>query len=167
MLIASRVEFLSMILLIVYVGAIAILFLFVVMLFNLNPADEAEEGVEETNGVGSKFSFFFAILFTYYSVLQVHFGDKPKFIIRDVTDFAKTFDYFSNDALLFNQRLYGEDAFLFLLSGMLLLVSMVGAIVLAMSTLESLEVKSSTRQAFIFLVSLENGESFLRPSGNF
>jgi NADH:ubiquinone oxidoreductase subunit 6 (subunit J) len=41
LLLSIRVEFLSMILLIVYIGAIAILFLFVIMLLNINAPQPA------------------------------------------------------------------------------------------------------------------------------
>jgi NADH-quinone oxidoreductase subunit J len=145
LLLSIRVEFLSMILLIVYIGAIAILFLFVIMLLNLKDPQTASFAWTPKTLL---FTLFFATL----SFQGYHFLITGVYVnaYYATTAFAqltgtgqRAYDqadyymrYSLNDVTLFGDLLYTSHAPLFILSSIVLLASMIGAIVLAMSTIE-------------------------------
>lgn len=115
-------DFLGLILIIIYVGAIAILFLFVVMLLNV-----------KTQVLGlTKYFFLFFLLSLFFvtqmyavlskSYLNFHFLDSQFFF----------FESLSNDFFL-SQVLYNYFLLCFLISGLILLVGMIGAIVLTLN----------------------------------
>lgn len=130
----SNAEFLAMTLIIVYVGAVAVLFLFVVMMLNIN-----EVLIKE--GFLKYFPFGF-ILITIF-LLELFF------VIKDVT-LKNTSSSKMNISELLNKGntntesigmfLYTDFFIVFQISGFLLLVAMIGAIVLAKN--ENLNIKS-------------------------
>lgn len=134
-LISIKVEFLAMIFLIIYIGAISILFLFVIMMFNL----------KNLNTESTPTSFYFSTYFYIFLIL-------PKFyfiICNHIENHINNFDFFIMDKpvpcfylLLERQEiidfgfyLYTVFSPLFILIGFILLSAMVGAIVLALSTI--------------------------------
>jgi NADH:ubiquinone oxidoreductase subunit 6 (subunit J) len=150
-----RVEFLSMILLIVYIGAIAILFLFVIMLLNLKDPQTANFS---WNPKSVLFAFFFAFLsFQGYNFLingiyvNAYYNNAAFAGLTGTGQQAlDQADYYLryglNDVTLFSDSLYTHQAPLFLLSSLVLLAAMIGAIVLAMSTIESSFIPNPTRE---------------------
>jgi NADH:ubiquinone oxidoreductase subunit 6 (subunit J) len=145
LLLSIRVEFLSMILLIVYIGAIAILFLFVIMLLNLKDPQTA-------NFSWNPKVVFLTTLIASFSLKGYNFLINGIYVNVYYNNAAFTgligtgqqalnqADYYIryglNDITLFSDLLYTSHAFLFLLSSLVLLAAMIGAIVLAMSTIE-------------------------------
>jgi NADH-quinone oxidoreductase subunit J len=130
-LLSLKIEFLAMIFLIIYIGAIAILFLFVIMMFNLRTITNEPKPT----------SFYFSLFF--YSFILV-----PKFyfcVINQLTSWqtsitspSLTFSLLEKkpvlmDILIFSSNFYTAYAHLFIMLGFVLLTSMVGAIVLALS----------------------------------
>lgn len=121
-------EFISFMLLIVYVGAIAVLFLFVVMMLNIK--------TKITNI--DNFSILpigiliFIILFNQFS-LSIHEFDLLKFQEKNFTLFSWILENntFSNIKVV-GEVLYTYYSLLFLICGLILLVAMIGAIVLTM-----------------------------------
>ena len=115
-------EFLGMILLIVYVGAVAVLFLFVVMMLNIN--------LEEIKSQVKKY-FFSGLFFGFILLAELVFSFSNLDLIRN-----KNVEV-TNDKSLTNTHqigsiIYTDYFFVFQLSGCILLVAMIGAIVLTL-----------------------------------
>ena len=134
LLILMEMEFLSLIFIVVYVGAIAVLFLFVVMMLNVK-ISEVEDEVLQYLPVGGTIGLIF--LFLIFFIIEgdfVSFNGQANSIYLD---WFQQVDVVSNIETL-GQVLYTEYLVYFLLAGVILLVAMVGAIVLTMSTRTSL-----------------------------
>ena len=139
-LILMEMEFLSLIFIVVYVGAIAVLFLFVVMMLNVK-ISEVEDEVLQYLPVGGIIGLIF--LFLIFFIIEgdfVSFNGQANSIYLD---WFQQVDVVSNIETL-GQVLYTEYLVYFLLAGVILLVAMVGAIVLTMST------RTSLRRQLIF-----------------
>ena len=142
-------EFLGMIMLIVYVGAVAVLFLFVVMM--LNVAEQKQSwfrGLKSTHiPVGLIVSIIILL-----EVLVVIGGWKYKanFISTDAITINSNF---SNTHQL-GSVLYTEYIYLFQIAGLILLLSMIGAIVLTYRKREGVK-----RQSYINQISRERKTS--------
>lgn len=129
LLILLHVEFLAMVYVMVYVGAIAVLFLFVVMMlnvrliqFNLNMLKYLPLG-----GIVA-LVFFLEIFIIIKNELDLNKDDK---IDHSYIDWSSNLETITNiDAI--GRLIYTHYFYLFLLSGMILLVAMIGAIVLTM-----------------------------------
>lgn len=131
LLILLEVEFLSMIFLVVYVGAIAVLFLFVVMMLNIK-LTEFNQNLLIYLPIGMIIAFIF--------VFEI-------FLIID-TDLVPLFSYNFADQLQYinwvtkintstnigrlGEVIYTDYFYLLLVAGMILLVAMIGAIVLTL-----------------------------------
>ena len=140
----SNAEFLAMTIVIVYVGAVAVLFLFVVMMLNIN-----EVLIKE--GFLKYFPFGF-ILITIF-LLELFF------VFKDITlkntsssgmNISELLDNGNNNTESIGMFLYTDFFIVFQISGFLLLVAMIGAIVLAKN--ENLNIKS---QKIIYQKSLD------------
>ena len=119
-------EFLGMIMLIVYVGAVAVLFLFVVMM--LNVAQQKNQWFTAKDS--SKHIPIGLIISTliFFEIIIVIGGWKYKPDIFDINN-SLTQTNISNTHSL-GQILYTDYIHVFQISGMILLVAMIGAIVL-------------------------------------
>ena len=169
LLLSIRVEFLSMILLIVYIGAIAILFLFVIMLLNLKDPQKANFSWNLRTALLT--IFFAGLSLKGYNVLITGIYVNAYYNNAAFVDLIGTgqqaldqADYYLryglNDIALFSDLLYTSHAPLFLLSSLVLLTAMIGAIVLAMSTIEA---KLIEKVAFQELNTLKNYSFFFAP----
>lgn len=119
-------EFLAMILLIVYVGAVAVLFLFVVMMLDVDFA-ELRRGALQYAPVGAVIGF---IVLTELVVVFVSSRFSPKLaatVAQPIPDMAKR----TNTQAL-GDVLYTDYVFYFEVAGLVLLVAMIGAIVLTL-----------------------------------
>ena len=119
-------EFLGMIMLIVYVGAVAVLFLFVVMMLNVAQQKNqwfASESSSRHIPVGLIIS---TIIF--FELIIVIGGWKYKPDLFDLNNSINNFSVSNTHSL--GQVLYTDYIHVFQLSGMILLVAMIGAIVL-------------------------------------
>ena len=146
-LLSINVNFLAMIYLIIYIGAIAILFLFVIMMFDLRELQKQSNKINDYSFLSISFSFCFLVLYKFYGLLLDHmatFVDYDKYF----NDFAKIkfeslryfLTYQHTDTLLFGTLLYDYYSYLFLISALILLTSMLGSIILALSTTEEITV---------------------------
>ncbi len=116
-------EFIAMILVIVYVGAVAVLFMFVVMMLDISFAD-LRKGAMQFIPLGLLIGGIMLVeLFTLYHT----WGFAPEAINN--LDAPYVAGQGSNTKAL-GQVLYTEYAFPFQVAGLVLLVSMIGAIVL-------------------------------------
>jgi len=128
-------EFLGMIMLIVYVGAVAVLFLFVVMMLNI---------VEQVTRRSSRKGFINYIsvgsivgVIIFLELLVVIGGWKYKGTFIPLSDININVDL-SNTHVLGN-ILYTDYIHLFQIAGMILLVAMIGAITLTFSKRENIK----------------------------
>jgi len=129
-------ELLAMLLIIVYVGAVAVLFLFVVMMLNINFA-KMKEGLLRHMPLGILVAALLVgeLLFViYWSPL----GQAP--IPLESVASAKT----NTEAI--GNVLYTDYAFLFQLAGLILLVAMIGAIVLTHRQREGVKRQDKQKQ---------------------
>lgn len=142
-LLSLNVNFLAMIYLIIYIGAIAILFLFVIMMFNLRELKQQSTQINDYSFLSISFIFYFLILWKFYSILLdsvITYIEYDKYFY----DFSRTntnsLQYFLTyqhvDTLLFGTLLYEYYSYLFLVAALILLTSMLGSIILALSTTE-------------------------------
>jgi NADH-quinone oxidoreductase subunit J len=119
-------EFLAMILLVVYVGAVAVLFLFVVMMLDVDFA-ELKKGALEYAPIGALVGVILAaelIIVLGGSIFAPKVGTTTA---QPIPDFATR----SNTAAL-GDILYTDYVLYFQIAGMVLLVAMIGAIVLTL-----------------------------------
>ena len=120
-------EFLGMIMLIVYVGAVAVLFLFVVMMFNV-ARQKNELFVKAENSNHIPIGLIVSIII-FFELIIVIGGWKYK--PQVVESFSTVgINLTNSNTHSIGQVLYTDYIHLFQLSGMILLVAMIGAIVL-------------------------------------
>ena len=142
-------EFLGMIMLIVYVGAVAVLFLFVVMM--LNVAQQKNQWFSSDSSskhipIGLIIS---TIIFFELIIVVGGWKYKPELLNNDN---LLTKDSLSNTHSL-GQVLYTDYIHIFQISGMILLVAMIGAIVLTFRQREGVK-----KQSYIKQISRERSE---------
>lgn len=129
LLILLETEFLAMIFLIVYVGAIAVLFLFVIMMLNIKII-ELNENVLRYLPIGS----IIAIIFLFEIFLIIDNDLIPIFSNVEKTYFEE-WEYNINNLTnieVIGILIYTHYFYLFLMSSIILLIAMVGAIVLTL-----------------------------------
>ena len=131
-------EFLAMILVIVYVGAVAVLFLFVVMMLDVNFA-QLREGVQRYAPIGAAVGLILLI--------ELGFVLTGWKIAPDAMSlrFAPTPAHVQNTAAL-GRLLYTDYILPFQLCGLVLLVAMIGAIVLTLRDRQSSRHQTIARQ---------------------
>ncbi len=133
-------EFLAMILLVVYVGAVAVLFLFVVMMLDVDFA-ELKHGALQYAPIGAVVGLILAaeliIVIGGYTLTPEFAGA----ITRPIPPMAVR----SNTAAL-GDLLYTDYVFFFQIAGMILLVAMIGAIVLTLRHKEGIKRQSIPAQ---------------------
>ena len=117
-------EFLAMMLVVVYVGAVAVLFLFVVMMLDINFA-ELRQGFVRYLPIGA------AVVFVLVAELVIIYGGTilASGSAQSIASPAPPIEQVSNTAALGN-IMYTQYFYLFQGAGMVLLVAMIGAIVL-------------------------------------
>jgi NADH-quinone oxidoreductase subunit J len=119
-------EFLGMIMLIVYVGAVAVLFLFVVMMLNVAQQKNQWFLSEESSGHIPIGLIISTVIF--FELIIVIGGWKYKPDLLELNNISVSNELSNTHSL--GAVLYTDYIHIFQLSGMILLVAMVGAIVL-------------------------------------
>ena len=151
-------EFLGMIMLIVYVGAVAVLFLFVVMMLNITEQvtrRSSRKGLINNISVGSIIG-----LIIFLELLVVIGGWKYKDTFTPLSGIK--FNLSNTHAL--GNVLYTDYIHLFQISGMILLMAMIGAITLTFSKRENIKRQSYFNQiqrekdSAVSLVEVESGK---------
>ena len=142
-------EFLGMIMLIVYVGAVAVLFLFVVMMLNVaQQKNQWFAGQQSSRHIPVGFIISMLI---FIEVIIVIGGWKYKPEIFDINNSIAQKTISNTHSL--GQILYTDYIHVFQISGMILLVAMVGAIVLTFRQRSGVK-----RQSYIKQISRERAE---------
>ena len=143
-------EFLGMIMLIIYVGAVAVLFLFVVMMLNVAQQKNQWFSAEKSSKhipIGIIVS-----LLIFFELIIVIGGWKYKPDL--VSAMSLTIDKDTTNTHSIGYVLYTDYIHVFQLSGMILLVAMIGAIVLTFRQRSGVK-----RQSYISQISRERSES--------
>ena len=142
-------EFLGMIMLIVYVGAVAVLFLFVVMMLNVAQQKNqwfAGQATSKHIPVGLIISTLI-----FFEIIIVIGGWKYKPEIFDINNSLANTSLSNTHSL--GQILYTDYIHVFQISGMILLVAMIGAIVLTFRQRSGVK-----KQSYIKQISRERAE---------
>ena len=135
-------EFLGMIMLIVYVGAVAVLFLFVVMMLNVAQQKNqwfAGQATSKHIPVGLIISTLI-----FFEIIIVIGGWKYKPEIFDINNSLANTSVSNTHSL--GQILYTDYIHVFQISGMILLIAMIGAIVLTFREREGVKKQSYLKQ---------------------
>ena len=135
-------EFLGMIMLIVYVGAVAVLFLFVVMMLNVAQQKNQWFASEASSGHIPVGLIISVIIF--FELIIVIGGWKYKPDLFDINNSVNNFSKSNTHSL--GQVLYTDYIHVFQLSGMILLVAMIGAIVLTFRKRTGVKTQSYLKQ---------------------
>ena len=132
LLLIQGVEFLSLLLIIVYVGAIAILFLFVVMMLNI-------KRVEIVGNATRYVPVGFIIGLIFLSIIK----DKVLILNGPMGQWGAKYTEINlttnSNIEVLGDILYTEYAAYFLMSGVVLLIAMIGAIILTISHEEEIK----------------------------
>ena len=153
-------EFLGMIMLIVYVGAVSVLFLFVVMMLNITEQltkRSSRRGLINNISVGSIVG-----VIIFLELMVVVGGWKYKGTFVPLSAINLNLDISNTHAL--GNILYTDYIHLFQISGMILLVAMIGAITLTFSKRENIKRQSyfdqiqREKDSAVSLVEVESGK---------
>lgn len=136
LLILIHVEFLAITFLIVYVGAVAVLFLFVVMMLNIKTI-EINENIIKYLPIGGTIGliFFFELFLIINNGITLILND----FRNTATNMYQYLNWFlsiekNTNIEAIGKLLYTNYASLFIISGLILLLAMLSAIVLTIST---------------------------------
>ena len=135
-------EFLGMIMLIVYVGAVAVLFLFVVMM--LNVAQQKNQWLlSEDSSKHIPIGLIISVLI-FFELIIVIGGWKYRPELFDTGNLNNISEMTNTHSL--GQILYTDFIHVFQISGMILLIAMIGAIVLTFRKREGVKTQSYIKQ---------------------
>lgn len=151
-------EFIAMILVIVYVGAVAVLFLFVVMMLNVN-FEELREGFQKYLGLGLSVATIILaelILAIYWALQNPGKQAQPEHSMASVSQLTNTNSI--------GNLLYTYYAYPFQMAGIILLIAMIGAIVLTHRTRPGVRKQkiahqlARTKEQSVMIVKKKSGE---------
>ena len=142
-------EFLGMIMLIVYVGAVAVLFLFVVMMLNVAQQKNQWFASEENSGHIPVGLIISTLIF--FELIIVIGGWKYKPDLFDLNNSMTNYSLSNTHTI--GQILYTDYIHVFQISGMILLIAMIGAIILTFRQREGVK-----KQSYIKQISRERSE---------
>ena len=135
-------EFLGMIMLIVYVGAVAVLFLFVVMMLNVAQQKNQWFASEESSKHIPVGLIISTVIF--FELIIVIGGWKYKPDLFNLNNAVNNYSVSNTHSL--GQVLYTDYVHVFQISGMILLVAMIGAIVLTFRQRKGVKTQSYLKQ---------------------
>ncbi len=138
LIILLEAEFLAMIFLVVYVGAIAVLFLFIVMMLNVRLI-EFNESILRYLPIGALIGLIF--LLELYLVIGHELTSVSNFDLGnslEIVTWASQVDSLTNMETI-GELLYTHYFYLFLVASLVLLVAMIGAIVLTLHHRENVK----------------------------
>jgi len=151
-------EFIGMIMLIVYVGAVAVLFLFVVMMLNIS--EKQIEKIERKGFLNNIPVGAIVGLIIFFELIIVVGGWKYKGTFEPIS----SIDLSVSNTHAIGNVLYTDYIHLFQLSGIILLVAMIGAITLTFKKRENVKRQSyftqiqREKKSSISLVDVENNK---------
>ena len=134
-------EFIAMILVIVYVGAVAVLFLFVVMMLDID-FNELRRGMKQNAPIGALIG---GVLLGEFVWMYLTWPELAPDMAEKVSQPMPDAQAVTNTHAL-GRILYTEYVYLFQLAGLILLVAMIGAIVLTLRSRPGLRRQSVSAQ---------------------
>jgi len=153
-------EFLGMIMLIVYVGAVAVLFLFIVMMLNIS--DQITKKIKRVGFINNIPVGLIVGIIIFLELIVVIGGWKHRIDFKTLGNATLNLEVTNTHAL--GNVLYTDYIHLFQISGIILLVAMIGAISLTFSKKENVKRQSYIEQiqrdksSAISLVDVKSGE---------
>lgn len=153
-------EFLSVLLVIVYVGAISILFLFVIMMLNLRIV-EVYNSLVSFFPIGSFlglffFSFIFFLIKYDFDFLSLSYTSNN---LLDLGIMSNSLLYSSSNLYLIGDILYNSYSYMLIYAGLLLLLAMIGSMVLTVDS-NYHNVKYKKVKNYMYTRELKNRISF-------
>ena len=133
-------EFLAMILVVVYVGAVAVLFLFVVMMLDINYV-AMREGFLQYLPIGALIGLILLVELILVGGAWVAVPEMAGLATVPIPPPEQT-----HNTLALGEVIYTKYVYLFQAAGMVLLVAMIGAIVLTLRKREGVRKQSISRQ---------------------
>jgi NADH-quinone oxidoreductase subunit J len=133
-------EFLAMLLVVVYVGAVAVLFLFVVMMLDVDFV-ALREGYAKYLPVGAAVGLVLAAELVFVLAPWAFSASVPEAIALPIPDPGQI-----HNTRALGLVIYDDFAYVFQASGLILLVAMIGAIVLTLREREGVKRQSIPRQ---------------------
>jgi NADH:ubiquinone oxidoreductase subunit 6 (subunit J) len=140
-LFSLKIEFLSFILLLIYIGALVILFLFIIMMLDIAKEEESIKVTSFNLSMNLIFYFLLAVKFLYYSfffnknlvvgISMISF-EFTKYS-QDTINYTSSSFYTGSDTIIF-LSLFMTKNYLFVFVGLILLFSMFGSIALCVKT---------------------------------
>ena len=131
-------EFLSMLFLVVYIGAIIVLFLFIVMMLNVKIKELNAKIIKYVPiGLFIILIFLFEVFYIINTSLtntntSLFLNENSVFLQLNLVEFYKIYLTFTNITSI-SQLLFTKYIYLFVIAGMILLVAMLGAILLTLN----------------------------------
>jgi NADH-quinone oxidoreductase subunit J len=135
-------EFLGMIMLIVYVGAVAVLFLFIVMMLNIS--DQITKKIKREGFINNIPVGLIVGIIIFLELIVVIGGWKHRIDFKTLGNATLNLEVTNTHAL--GNVLYTDYIHLFQISGIILLVAMIGAISLTFSKKENVKRQSYIEQ---------------------
>ncbi len=128
-----NVEFLGLLFIIIYVGAVAVLFLFIIMMLNIKNQENSVLNSMSIKNIYDKIKYFILSFFVLmlFLFLQNSFSQDTFLFFDKNFDFIAIFDTLNNIDVI-GQVLYNYFIVCFLLAGLVLLIALIGAIVLTL-----------------------------------
>lgn len=123
-------EFLGLIFIIVYVGAVAVLFLFVIMMLNVKSSFISVDFNSKVSYIIGFVLFYFLSYFT-FTFLQKSFGIDEEFLLLDIFNQVGIFDGLNNIDVM-GQVIYNYFLICFLIAGLILLIALIGSVSLTL-----------------------------------
>jgi len=121
----TGIEYLAIILLIVYVGAIAILFIFVIKLLNIKIVEILDNSTRYL-----PIGFFIGIIFI-IDIYSLSTNIQPSFLGPNFSNYSDIINFTNTERL--GLILYTDIGILIIVASLVLLVAMIGAIILSLS----------------------------------
>lgn len=130
LLICLEAEYLALIFVAVYLGAVVVLFLFIVMMLNIKGIDYNKEIIYSLPiGFLLGIIFIFSLLISFYNYIGLENEAILSYLMPIYSDWYSLFNNVS-DLEVFGTVLYIDYAPCLLIVGIVLLISMIGAIIL-------------------------------------
>lgn len=122
-----NIEFLSLTFIVVYVGAIAVLFLFIVMMLNIKVIQQSI--LKKLGFFAVLSSIFLSIIYIIFKNIIINFD---LFKLNDYTNFNINWFDSLNNLEIIGQVIFNEYSICLIIVGLLLLVPLLGSIVLTL-----------------------------------
>ena len=134
-----QIEFMSLVFLFIYIGAIAVLFLFIIMML---------PNKYENIPLQDKILLLAAIICSFYTLFIYKNNILKNATLLNINELENIFTPLNidhaNDAVFFSLTLYNYNSILVLIAGLILLVSMLGAILLTVELKTIYKAKKNT-----------------------